>query len=373
MKPTQVLPVLVGLSLCGASAALLYVWYKTKDEQKDEVDSAPGGNLFAKFKTKGKEKVTKVECTIANDLLPLVLGRGGANIKSIEDSTNTKIEFREKDAKNQVCEISGAYENVMKAANLVKEEASRSANVTDEMIVPQSAYSKIIGRFGKTLQDICRKSLTQIHIDAGVYGDQSTRRVVITGSRANVNMAKRLIEEKVREDAEEQGVENKREPRGSPRSTASVSSESLNKDFTPPTSHIEVNKERLVSNSTLEGQLEIYVSAIATPEQFWVQLVGPHTSKLDELVEEMTAYYNQPANQKLHRIADPRLGQIVTAMFKFDSKFYRAEIVNILPNEFDPRNVVLDLYFVDYGDSTYVQPDEVFELRTDFLTLRLVI
>lgn len=31
---------------------------------------------------------------------------------------------------------------------------------------------------------------------------------------------------------------------------------------------------------------------------------------------------------------------------------------------------MLDLYFVDYGDSEYVAAHEVFELRSDFLTLR---
>lgn len=370
MKPTQLLPVLVGLSLCSASAALLYVWYTTKDDKKDEVDGPASCGLLTKLKTKEKQKVTKVECTIPNDLVPLIIGRAGANVKAIADKTNTKIEFREKDALNQICEISGVYENVMKAANLVKEEASNLKNVKEEIFVPASAYNKIIGRQGQSLREICRKSLTQVNIDVNVDIDRSLRRVTIIGARTNVKMARRLIEDKVREHAEEQEAEGKREPRSSPRGTASASSESINKDFTSPSSHIEVNKERLLSGGSLEGQLEVYVSATASPARFWIQLVGPQSSKLDELVEEMTAYYNLASNQELHRIADPHLGQIVTAMFKYDSKWYRAEIVGILPNEYDPRNVVLDLYFLDYGDSEYVQHNEVFELRTDFLQLR---
>lgn len=385
MKGFQALPVLVGLSLCSASAAILYVWYKTKNAEKDEVD---GGVPVRRAKSKhsvgsGNSKaITKVESEIANDVVPLVLGRNGTNVKSIENQTHTKISFRRKDDGHQVCEISGQYENVMKAADLVKLEASRSLNVTEELNVPQSAYCKIIGRCGKTLQDICRRSQAQVHINAASSGDKSVRRIMVTGSRAHVNTAIRLIEEKVREDATERDAENKREPRGNPRSPTNSESNEQSVNQQPLGSRYTSN-ERLsiyTSNEKLnvpsgstaisDSQLKVYVSAIASPARFWVQMVGPQTTKLDSLVEEMTEYYSQPENQALHKVEDPCLGQIVTAMFKYDSKWYRARIVGILPNDFDPRNVVLDLFFLDYGDSEYVQPHEVFEIRTDFLTLR---
>lgn len=118
------------------------------------------------------------------------------------------------------------------------------------------------------------------------------------------------------------------------------------------------------------GQFEVYVSAIASPARFWIQLVGPQIAKLERLIDEMTEYYENAENQTLHRIDNAYLGQIVAAKFNFDGKWYRAEIVGIEPNTYNPRNVVLDVYFLDYGDSMYVHPNEVFEMRTDFLTLR---
>lgn len=385
MKGFQALPVLVGLSLCTASAAILYVWYKTRNSDRDEVDGAH----IRKSKSKSKfstgacssYKITKVESEIANDVVPLVLGRNGAHVNSIESQTNTKISFRRKDETHQVCEISGMYENVMKAADLVKLEASRSLNVTEELNVPQSAYCKIIGRCGKTLQDICRRSQAQVHINAAATGDKNVRRIMVTGSRAHVNTAIRLIEEKVHEDATERDAETKREPRGgTPRSPSisestdhSAHQQRLGSNYTSnerlnvPTSS---NGGGIGTTAIADSQLKVYVSAIASPARFWVQMVGPQTAKLDSLVAEMTEYYSQPDNQAMHKVEDPCLGQIVAAMFKYDSKWYRARIVGILPNEFDPRNVVLDLFFLDYGDSEYVQPHEVFEIRTDFLTLR---
>lgn len=123
-------------------------------------------------------------------------------------------------------------------------------------------------------------------------------------------------------------------------------------------------------STSLGGQMEVYVSAVASPARFWVQIVGPQINRLDALISEMTTYYSEKENQNRHRISDPYLGQIVAAMFQYDSKWYRAEIVAIVPNEFDPRRVALDLYFLDFGDSIFVDPHDVFELRTDFLTLR---
>lgn len=123
-------------------------------------------------------------------------------------------------------------------------------------------------------------------------------------------------------------------------------------------------------SSNIGGKFDVFVSAVASPERFWIQMVGAQTRKLDDLINEMTIYYNDSTHRAQCRIKDPYLGQIVAALFQHDNKWYRAEVVGIVPNEFDPRKVVLDLYFLDYGDSMYVQPDEVFEIQANFLTLR---
>lgn len=356
MRP-DIIPLVIGVSLCSASAVLLYIWYKTKDRE-DETDSPSP--------TPKSTKNTRVECVISNNIVPLVVGRGGANIKSIEEKTNTQIRFKAKDDKSQICEINGKTENVKKAVELINVHASPPPNLTEEMLVPQSVCGKIIGRCGEALQEICRKSQAKVHIDAGDRTDGETRRVLITGTRAHVNMAKSLIEEKIRIDKESrENVEVKREPRGNVKPVV----EPTPSPIVAATESEPPKLEKLPTN-IIEGQLEIYVSAIASPSRFWIQLYGKQSTELDKLTVSMSEYYDKSDNQKLHKIADPYLGQIVAAMFKYDSKWYRAEIVGILPNEYNPRNVILDLYFVDFGDSEYVQPNEVFELRTDFLTLR---
>lgn len=113
--------------------------------------------------------------------------------------------------------------------------------------------------------------------------------------------------------------------------------------------------------------MEVYVSAAVNPSQFWLQIVGPNANELDQLVEEMTDYYSKQENKELHKLEEPNIGEIVAAVFSFDFKWYRAEIVSIKTNE-DKK--VAQLYYVDYGDTDDVLLSEIYELRTDFLRLR---
>lgn len=353
------LNLILGLGLCSLGGAMLYIYFKNKDddEELDVVD----GKLAAK-----KKQDISLQIVLDNEIVPILLGRGGANLKIVEEKTGTVIRFREKDDNHQYCEIRGLKENVEKAKQMLVKEIERYPSVKEELFVPQSACGRIIGRCGESLQEICRKSLAKVSVESGDRNHD--RRVVISGNRTQVNIAKKLIEEKVKEDElfrkSLEETEQKREPRRSPTNSISSTHSSL----ASSTSYLPAREKLNLSDT--EKPMEVYVSAIASPAKFWLQLVGPQSRKLDELVENMTEYYDNKENQALHKIADPYLGQIVAALFKYDGKWYRAEIVGILPNEYNPRDVVLDLYFVDYGDSEYVAPHEVFELRTDFLTLR---
>lgn len=366
MRP-PILSLVIGLTLCGAGAAMLYAHYANKKDEKTTDDT---DNKAAVPKKQPSPEETKVEIKLTNQVIPLVVGRGGANLKSIENKSGAVIRFRELDDSHQICEIRGLAQCVNEALKLVKAEASRSLIVVEEVVVPQSACGKIKGRCGDALQEICRKSGAKVAVLPADRGDGSTRRMTITGTRVQVNFAKGHIRQVMLEQEEQQkrldATEAQRTPRGNVRTPTSSPGESLQNDLAK-VSPLSYSKEKLVSQL---GDGQAYVSAVASPARFWLQLVGPQSVELDQLVGTMTEYYNDPANQRLHKITQPRLGQIVAAMFKYDGKWYRAEVVSILPNEFKSGEQVYDLYFVDYGDSEYVSPHELFELRTDFLTLR---
>lgn len=349
---SSLLPVIVGLSLCSASAALLYVWLKTRDNVDDRKKTNG---------TKSNAKLTTIKLTLTNEQVPLVIGRGSRNLQAIEEESTTKITFQQKDENTYTCEIKGLYENVLKAEKLIRLDSKRSATITAEIFIPQAAYVAIVGRGGKLLREICRKSNAQVHIESGGSGQEKSddkRRVMITGCRQSVDIAKSMIQEEIKEAIKEQETELKRDPRPSSRN-----------QLTKSTDEIDGQSSAITPNE-IKGFLKVYVSASASIDKFWVQLFGPQSRELDQLVNNMTKYYDIEENQELHSIADPYLGQIMTTRFKGDSKWYRAQVVGILPNEYNPRDVVLDVFFVDYGDSQYVNPNEVYSLHMDFLTLR---
>lgn len=216
MRSVQVLPVVVGITLCTASAALFYKWYKTRNPSKDAVDGSKRKRI----------KLDKVEIQIDNETMPLVLGRNGNSIKSIEERHDVKITFREKTDGKQVCEITGAYENVIQAATVVGDVVKKSKNLTEDLIIPKQAYLRI----SSTLSDICRETATQIRNSKNGLKDKNLRRLEISGSFANVRKAKQMIEERVRQDTVERENETKREPRFNQRnSPVNSSEESLSK------------------------------------------------------------------------------------------------------------------------------------------------
>lgn len=55
----------------------------------------------------------------------------------------------------------------------------------------------------------------------------------------------------------------------------------------------------------------------------------------------------------------------MAAKFSIDNKWYRGEIVAKLEDQ------IYDVYFVDFGDQDKVEEKHIFELRTDFLSLRV--
>ncbi|XP_036327770.1 tudor and KH domain-containing protein homolog [Rhagoletis pomonella] len=369
---------ILGFGLCTLGGAMLYAYFKTRDEDEDVAQQKPGvkqrrGKPAPTNSPKQKGKEIQINFEISNEHIPLCVGRGGANLSSIEQQTRTKIRLKDKNEKYKICDITGDANGVKQARSLLLKEIERAPIIKEEIWVPQSVCGKIMGRCGEAMQEICRISLAKVAVDSGggrSGGAKDRRRILITGNQQQVNIARKLLEEKIEEDEElrraVEEVEHRREPRRSP--SNSINS-SMYSSQTSLSSHL-LPREKMLAARDEEKPMEVYVSAIASPSKFWVQIIGPQSKKLDDMVQSMTDYYSEPENKARHQIQEPYLGQIVAAIFKYDGKWYRAEIVGILPNQYNPNEVVLDLYFVDYGDSEYVSPHEVFELRTDFLTLR---
>ncbi|EDX03424.1 GD23138 [Drosophila simulans] len=367
---TPTYKLLLGFGLCSLGGAMLYAYFKTRNDE-EEADSGgqrPASGIRRQTEEQKPQKEVCLKLVVDNEHVPLIMGRGGSNMKLIEEKTQAKIRLRDKDSKDKFCDISGVPDAVKAARALLIKEIERAPVVKVELQVPQRLASKINGRGGELLQEIRSSSLAKLNID--LNGRNGKAKITIIGNQKQVNIARKMLDDQIEEDEElvrsMEEVEQRREPRRSP--TNSIAS-SMYSSQTSLSSHTQPRDKLMASKG--EGKpMEVYVSAVASPTKFWVQLIGPQSKKLDSMVQEMTSYYSSAENRAKHVLTAPYVGQIVAAVFKFDEKWYRAEIVDIMPNQYNPKEQVIDLYFVDYGDSEYISPADICELRTDFLTLR---
>ena len=108
--------------------------------------------------------------------------------------------------------------------------------------------------------------------------------------------------------------------------------------------------------------MEVYVSAVEHPGHFWVQVIDAKSVRLDMLMEDMTRYYSNPTITQANRAIDPCPGDIVAASFHSDPMWFRARVLEVKEN-------LVDVYYVDYGDSELIPRSQVMTLRRDFLSL----
>ncbi|XP_072745982.1 tudor and KH domain-containing protein homolog isoform X2 [Anoplolepis gracilipes] len=142
----------------------------------------------------------------------------------------------------------------------------------------------------------------------------------------------------------------------------------LNNDLTA----IDPSPNNSIDNSTLETSSEgsddetlyVYVTAVETPNLFWVHVVGPWNETLENLVKEMTEYYNKEENRKNHVLTKVTNGQQVAAKCSYDNNWYRAQVISVDDSQ-------CEVFFTDYGNFKSLSIDNIFELRTEMLSLRL--
>ena len=118
-----------------------------------------------------------------------------------------------------------------------------------------------------------------------------------------------------------------------------------------------------------DNVLEVFVSGVESPTEFYVQKIGPRSVDLDKLTAEMTQFYEEEANRNCPSTLEA--GDIVAAKFTDEENYYRAKIVSIEENSYDYNQSKVELFYVDYGDFDDKKDiTDVFELKTEYLKLK---
>lgn len=342
---------------------LLYLYFKKEEDEEEDI---------ACSKREGRTIV--LEMPIPRDVVGSVIGRGGANIKEVERKSATRINFKveeSEDSKHRTCVIRGRQEDCEHAKALVYQIMAALPKLrSEEVWVPKWSCGRIIGRNGDTIRFMTRTSKATIKLEDIV--EDGRQRIMVRGETADIEVAKKLIFEKVAEEQEIRSEIRKYAENRSPRLRGTrkpLLFLTMEEEVAAPPPDSSDRQEKLVATNS-DGFMEVYVSAVEDAGHFWVQCVGPTGIELDKLCETMTDYYGDDENREMHTLPQVNVGDIVAAPFSTDKCWYRARVTSIEGEEYDPDEAKVSVYFVDYGDSEQVARKDILEVRTDFLRLR---
>ncbi|XP_045102223.1 tudor and KH domain-containing protein homolog isoform X2 [Portunus trituberculatus] len=319
---------------------------------------------------------TSVKVEVPAEAVGVVIGRQGSNIRLIQDSTNTRIKFSDgEESGKRTCAIVGQPENVRLARQLIMKAIDEQPVIeVSEVKVPNMAISRIIGRNGGTVRSISHSTGVKITVvkdedfTTSPSSSEDMRRIILKGSKEQIEAAKIQLLEKVAE------AEEYRQ-----KISASANKMSLRFRGRQGTQDSEASQSSLCSNGSVHQEvlsspssdkfIEAYVSAVNSATHFWLQVVSPRAIDLDKLVTEMTEYYSNEENRDLHELEKVTVDSIVAAKFPYDDSWYRGKVCSFSHNEEDPQQSEVNVYYVDFGDTETIQMNNVCELRTDFLKL----
>lgn len=91
---TPTYKLLLGFGLCSLGSAMLYAYFKSRNDDKDETNNKRTNDQKSMQQPKQQQKEICLKIVVDNDHVPLIIGRGGANIKLIEEKTGAKIRLR---------------------------------------------------------------------------------------------------------------------------------------------------------------------------------------------------------------------------------------------------------------------------------------
>ncbi|CAL8284249.1 unnamed protein product [Merluccius merluccius] len=308
--------------------------------------------------------------------------------------------------------LRGSPEQILLAKCILDNLAADCEPATEVLDVPQTAFGRIIGRGGESLKLISQTTGARVVCPRERrQHPEAMGKVTITGTQQEVQQAKEMILEKVRDDAtvrrkicQSSALRQKRGPHDlhtpkcevvEPQPPAPVVNNNNNNNpgpgslkpedlvlcllsnphpgneegqldhFASPDSLSEVSKFQIPSPDLSfqpDEHLEVYVSASESPSHFWIQILGVRSLQLDKLTEEMSRLYATVTPTE-HTVESVVVGDIVAAPYRDHGTWNRARVLGLLGSG------LVDLYYVDFGDNQELPKDSLRSMRSDFLSL----
>ncbi|KAM9817671.1 tudor and KH domain-containing protein [Neosynchiropus ocellatus] len=356
-------------------------------------------------------------CKRQETFLAMVTQKSGAQIRVESDPGQAAVHFQ----------LQGSDEQVLLACCILENLVSDCEPVVETLEVPQTAFGRIIGRGGESVKLITRSTGANVSVSRDVQGPGATGKVVITGTKQAVKLAKESILEKVHEDMlvrtkiVQSSAQRQRRGQMTPMPladiTESVAPLGLNNNCTRPqtgnngsalmtgTSEMLVNHvEKTDQENTsmiceeqlkVEDDLEENEITSVSPEMLSdiskFEIPSPDLSfQPDEHLEVYVSASENPNHfwiqilgvrslqlDKLtkemshfytsgpteQRVETIVVGDIVAAPYRDFGSWNRARVLGTLGSG------LVDLYYVDYGDNAELPRESLCRMRSDFLSL----
>lgn len=156
-------------------------------------------------------RITYQEMPISPQVIGLVIGKAGENIRRIQCESRCKVQFDPQKTDNQgnkICQFTGTQESIKQAMDMVNEVVNSAshilgpvvsgANVEEvRLLVPASKTGSVIGRNGETIRAFKQQSQCNIELDKNFVGEPDERCFIIRGSADKVPYAQQLVSDKV--------------------------------------------------------------------------------------------------------------------------------------------------------------------------------
>ncbi|XP_018424845.1 PREDICTED: tudor and KH domain-containing protein [Nanorana parkeri] len=371
--------VAVALGVSAGAAVLCVCYVKYRSRRALESPECPEDTCELRFKI--SEHGVKRLTADGDDIIGQFSKQTGARIELSQHTDSDG--FRE-------LTIRGSPDQIRQTKELLASVFNDDTLIQVEMHLPDRYVCRIIGPGGQQIQDISKTSGAKIQCERQPENSLGPARcITITGSWGQVEAAKSLIEKVMAEDTavpsnflvhKKENIAIKKKD-AQPPSEKSIppntdcSSESYHTAESPEETLAEDLEPQNIANTTFniykfevpspdfnfqaDEYVDVNVSALENPEHFWVQILGSRSSQLDKLTMEMSDFYSK---QK-RGMSEIQVGDIVAAQFRNDFSWYRAEVLGVL------EKGSVDLYYVDYGDNWQCPKENLFPLRSDFLSL----
>ncbi|XP_034008414.1 LOW QUALITY PROTEIN: probable ATP-dependent RNA helicase DDX43 [Trematomus bernacchii] len=187
------------------------------DSNSQNASGGPGRGTFGDEKSDSSQPVT---FTVENGLVGRIIGKGGAKIRELEESTGARIKVNKGDYQGEVV-LLGSSEAQQKAKEMIEElvSDSNSQNASggpgrgtfgDEksdssqpvtFTVENGLVGRIIGKGGSKIRELEESTGARIKINKGDYEGE----VVLLGSSEAQQKAKEMIEELVSDSNSQNG------------------------------------------------------------------------------------------------------------------------------------------------------------------------